>query len=243
MALEALIAGVLAAAPLVIGALLALRLQISNRTLGALLAFGAGTLIYAVSFELAGEALEYRESVVLAAGLAAGALAFYYGDRALTSWSGTRKPHRGHAEPDGAGPALVLGGLLDGVPEQAALGISIASGSGVSVALIAAIIISNLPESFGASAELRRAGWKGSTIVGSWSAVAVLAMLATVGGALLLDEASGAVRSGVLGFAAGAVLLTLSDSLIPEAREKGGPVTGLMTALGFAVALGLSLLD
>jgi ZIP family zinc transporter len=244
VASEALIAGTVAAVPLVVGALLALRITLSDRPLGLLLGFGAGALVYAASFELAGEAIEYRTPVALAIAFAVGALTFYAGDRALTAWTGRRRPHRGSASPDGEqGPALVLGGLLDGVPEQLALGLGIASGSGVPIALVVAIVLSNLPESLGASAELRRAGWPGRTIVLAWSTVALLVIAATVAGALLLDDASDSVRGSVLAFAAGAVLVMLVDSMIPEARGKGGPATGLLTALGFALALALSLLE
>lgn len=244
MASEALIAGLIAAVPLVVGALLGLRIVLSDTALGVLLGFGAGTLIYAVSFELAGEALEYRVPGWLAVTFAAGALSFYLGDRALTAWTGRRRPHRGSASSEeNQGPALVLGGLLDGVPEQAALGIGIAAGSGVPIALVAAIVLSNLPESFGAAAELRRSGWRDRQIVLAWSAVALLGVGATVAGAVLLDDASNGVQGGVLAYASGAILVMLADSLMPEAREKGGSVTGLATALGFALALALSLLE
>lgn len=244
MVVQALLFGTIAALPLVVGALLAQRITLSDGVLGLLLGFGAGTLIYAVSFELAGEALAYRAPVALALAFALGALTFYLGDRALTAWTGHRRPHRGGASADeGQGPALVLGGLLDGVPEQAALGIGIAAGAGVPIALVAAIVFSNLPESFGASVELRRAGWRPGQIVGAWSAVAVLVILATLAGTVLLEDASDQVQGGVLAYAAGAVLVMLADSLIPEARAKGTSATGLATALGFALALALSLLE
>ena len=51
------------------------------------------------------------------------------------------------------GPALALGAFLDGIPEQAVLGIGLASGEGVSVGLLAAIFVSNLPEAIGSATE------------------------------------------------------------------------------------------
>ena len=51
---------------------------------------------------------------------------------------------------------------------------------------------------------------------------------------------SGDLQAAIDGFAAGALLVLLVDSMIPEARAKAGRAAGLVTVLGFALAAGLS---
>ena len=144
---------------------------------------------------------------------------------------------------DGGGAAglpLALGSLLDGVPEQAVLGIGLATGEGVSVAMLVAIFVSNLPEGVGSAADMLAAGRSRGAVARLWIAVDVVCALATAGGFAVADLASGDVRAGIDGFAAGALLVMLVDSMIPEAQEKAGDRAGLATVLGFAVAAALS---
>ena len=139
-----------------------------------------------------------------------------------------------------AGVPLALGALLDGIPEQAVLGIGLATGEGVSVALLVAIFVSNLPEGVGSAADMRAEGKSPAAVIRLWVGVAVVCALATVGGYALADLASGNVQAGIDGVAAGALLVMLVDSMVPEAREKTGNIAGLATMLGFAVAAALS---
>ena len=225
--------GALAAASLVMGALLALARRWPDAVVGAVLAFGAGALISSVAFELAQQGLQIGTPISVAIGLALGAVTFFVADRAVERLGGR---HGGGA----AGLPLALGALLDGIPEQAVLGIGLATGEGVSVALLVAIFVSNLPEGVGSAADMRAAGKPPAAVIRLWVGVAVVCALATVGGYALADLASGNVRAGIDGFAAGALLVMLVDSMVPEAREKAGNIAGLATVLGFAVAAALS---
>ena len=139
-----------------------------------------------------------------------------------------------------SGLPLALGSLLDGIPEQAVLGIGLAAGQGVSVALLVAVFVSNLPEAVGSAADMRAAGKSPATIIRLWVVVAAVCALATVGGYAVAGLVGGDVRAGINGFAAGALLVMLVDSMIPEAKEKTGDRAGLATVIGFAVAAGLS---
>lgn len=221
--------GALAASSLVLGALLGLVHAWPDRLVGLVLAFGAGALISAVSFDLAQEGVKVGGGAAVAIGLAAGALTYYGADLFLE-----RKFGGGNA-----GPALALGAFLDGIPEQAVLGIGLASGQGVGIGLLAAIFVSNLPEAIGSATAMHTSR---ARIAGLWVAVAVVCMLATVAGYLIADSASDHLRGGVDGFAAGALLVMLTDSMFPEARRKGGDAAGLVTVLGFAVAAALTTL-
>ena len=231
--LSALGWGALAAASLVVGALLALARPWRDGVVGAVLAFGAGALISSVAFELAQEGLRVGSPVSVAVGLAVGALSFFLADRAVERVGG-----RGGG--GAAGLPLALGSLLDGIPEQAVLGIGLAAGEGISVALLVAIFVSNLPEGVGSAADMRSAGRSGGAIVRLWVVVAVVCALATLGGYAVADLAGGGVKAGIDGFAAGALLVMLVDSMVPEAQKKAGNRAGLATVLGFAVAAALS---
>ena len=219
--------GTVAASSLVIGAALALVRDWPVKQVSLVLAFGAGALISAVSFELAEDGAEVGGGLAVGIGLAVGALTYFGLDSLIEG--------RGGSDP---ASALALGAFLDGVPEQLVLGLGIAVGGEVGVGLIVAIFVSNLPEAIGSASKMR-ARRDGATIMRLWVAVAVVCALSTLVGYALADNVSGELQGGVNGFAAGALLVMLTDSMIPEAR-KGGRTVGLATAFGFAVAAGLS---
>jgi zinc transporter, ZIP family len=220
--------GALAASSLVLGALLALARPWPSRAVGLVLSFGAGALISAVSFELFAEGVQEAGALPVALGLGAGALTYFAIDRPI------------ERRPDAGGSALALGAFLDGIPEQLVLGIGLAEGGGVSVGLLVAVYVSNLPEAIGSSSDMLAAGRPRGEILRLWAGVAVVCALATVAGYGMAEAASDELKGAINGFAAGALLVMLADSMIPEARSKGGLAGGLVLALGFAVAAGLS---
>jgi zinc transporter, ZIP family len=235
--------GAVAASSLVIGALLAFARQWPTRQVGLVLAFGAGALISAVSFELAAEALDVGGLDATAAGLATGALVYFGLDGLIARHTSTGHGRTGRAAGSGAGTALALGAFLDGIPEQLVLGIALAGGEGIGVGLLVAIFVSNLPEAIGSASAMRRSGTARFRVLALWGGVAVVCVLASAAGYALADTASGELRAGIDGFAAGALLVMLIDSMIPEATRESGRVTGLVATLGFAVATGLSSLS
>src|SRR4051812_6985664 len=164
--------GALAASSLVIGALLGLARPWPSTSVGLVLAFGAGALISAVSFDLAEEGIDIGGGDSVGLGLALGALTYFAADR-LVERMGRPKRHGakdGGTAPAGgdAGTGLALGAFLDGIPEQLVLGIGIAAGEGVSVGLLVAIFVSNLPEAIGSSAGMRAAGGGAAAIPRGW---------------------------------------------------------------------------
>src|SRR5512139_1642251 len=117
--------GLLGASSLLIGAVLGLTLRIPSRLVGLILGFGAGTLISAVAFELTDEAFQLGGADAVAVGLAIGALTYFAGDAAIESRGGERRmsPSRrreGQTSQADAASALLLGAVLDGIPEAAA---------------------------------------------------------------------------------------------------------------------------
>ena len=233
--LESLGWGAVAASSLLVGAVLALVRTWSDRLVGLVLGFGAGALIASVSFELAEEGLKVGSAYAVAAGLALGGLTFFAADRLVQRWGG-------RSGGSSAGAPLAVGAFLDGIPEQMVLGIGIASGGGVSAALVVAIFASNLPEAIGSASDMRAGGRSGRSVIGLWAVVAALCALATVGGYALSDVVSDEGQALIDGFAAGALLTMLIDSMVPEAKDKAKDLAGLATVVGFAIAAGLSLL-
>ena len=235
---EAIVAGLIASSSLLLGAIAGLKLPIGDRTVGLLMGLGAGALVSSLAFELAEEAIDEGGFVPLALGLAVGAFAFYGGDRLLERGAnrGRRSRPRG-ADAEASGGTLALGALLDGVPEQAAIGIGIASGSGAGIALIAAVFLSNVPEALASASAMKEAKRPPKQVLLLWSGVALAGTVATVVGHAALGDASGDMTAFILAIAAGAVLVMLTDAMIPEAVKKGGKAVGLVTCLGFALAV------
>jgi ZIP family zinc transporter len=229
--LTALGLGALAAGSLVLGALLSFARRWSPAQIGLVLAFGAGALISAVSVELVEEGIGLGGLGWTAGGLAAGAATYYLLDGAV---------ERRFA---GAGAALALGAFLDGIPEQLVLGIAIGSGEPLGLGLIVAIFISNLPEGTGSASEMLRGGTSRRDVLTLWVGVALVCTAATVVGWAIASGAPGELRATIDGFAAGALLVMLIDSMIPDAREGAGRHAGLLATLGFAVAAALSSLS
>jgi zinc transporter, ZIP family len=219
--------GALAASSLALGALIGLARPWPHKAIGLVLGFGAGALISAVSFELAEDGVKIAGGLPVAIGMTAGSLTYYVA--------------AGRVAAMGGGAALALGAFLDGIPEQMVLGIGLAAGDAVSIGLLAAIYVSNLPEGIGGATELKAAGRSRKQVLRLWLAVAVACALATPLGYALMDITSDDFQGGINGFAAGALLVMLVDSMIPDATEQAGRTTGLVTALGFAVGASLSL--
>jgi zinc transporter, ZIP family len=143
----------------------------------------------------------------------------------------------------GSALAIVLGTVLDGVPESMVIGLTLLEGGSVGAAFLAAVFISNLPESISSSAGLVSGGWKKARILWMWVAIAVLSGLASLAGYGLFENASADTVAFVLAFAAGAILTMLADTMMPEAFEHGGKLVGVVTTLGFAVAFTIHALD
>ena len=231
--------GALAASSLAAGAFLAFARQWPKQWVGLVLAFGAGALISAISFELSLEGAQTGGLGITGLGLGLGALTYFLLDGAIARRHNASRGRPGRREAgSGAGTALALGAFLDGLPEQTALGIA-CGGEGVSVGLLVAIFVSNLP-AIGSATVMHVGGTDRSTIIRLWLVVAVICTIATVFGYAVADVTAGDFKALIDGFAAGALIVMLIDSMIPEATAESGRPAGLVTTLGFAVATALS---
>jgi zinc transporter, ZIP family len=234
---EAFAWGTLAGSSLVIGALAALWFHIGLRWIGLIMAFGAGVLISAVAFDLVEEAAETSlGSGWVGAGLFTGCGVFFGGDVLIDRFGGRDRKDAAGDQEGGSPLAIVLGTVLDGVPESMVIGLTIFQGGGVGAAYLAAVFISNLPESISSTSGLIAGGWQKSRILWMWVAIALVSGLASLAGYGLFQDSPPETVAFVLAFAAGAILTMLADTMMPEAFEHGGKLTGVATTLGFAVA-------
>lgn len=212
----------------------------SARWIGLAMAFGSGALIAAVAYELVLEAFE-TDFAVAASGFAAGALAFYVGDWAIDRRGGHgRKSTSGEHQLAGSANAIVLGTVLDGIPESFVLGASLLQDGVVPLAVVVGVFVSNVPESLSATSGLLQAGWTRGRVFAMWSGVVGASVISAAAGWALLDTVPAAGGAFALAFAGGALLVMLADTLMPEAFELGGREAGLVTALGFALGFALS---
>ncbi len=175
------------------GAVVGLKVRIGQRTIGLVMAFGAGVLISALAFELTAESFERGGTAAVTGGLAAGGLSFFAGDWLLDRRGGDHRKRSGGEQEGGAAGAIVLGALMDGIPESVAIGVSLLGGKGVGVATVAAVFLSNVPESLSAATGLRKAGHSARWILALWTAVALVSAVAAALGYALLGDASPAV--------------------------------------------------
>ena len=236
--------GLLAGSSLVLGGLLALWLPIGRRALGLIMAFGAGVLISAVAFELVHEAFTTSAGDGgVGLGLFLGSTVFFAGDSLIGRLGGGDRKHSGGKQAAGSGLAIVLGIVLDGIPESLVLGLTVLEAGAVSAAFLVAVFLSNLPEAIAATSGLTAAGWARDRILGLWVLVMVACGLSALAGYAFLDTATPHTIALVLALAGGAILTMLADTMMPEAFEHGGKLVGIFTTFGFALAFAISALD
>lgn len=257
---ESLILGAIASSSLTLGALAGRWLRLPKRVLAAMLAFAAGALVTALTFELFEDSYERGGIWRAAAALMVGAIVFTLISQRLDRMAegdageedhGSEKLDQEAAASDApassasvrgaAGLALLAAVTLDGVPESIALGVSISEGAG-GIALLAAIFVSNFPEALVGSASMQAQGRSTVFVLGTWTLIAVVLTLTVVLGAGPLSTTSPEMLSLPLAFAAGALLASLADTVMPEAYEQGGPTVALSTAAGFVASFVLSTL-
>jgi len=122
--MNAFLWGLVATSSLVVGGIIAARFSLGKRTLGIIMAFGAGTLISAVSYELIFEAVKLAKGTGFPAfGLFAGAFTFY-----ICEWLIEKLGAKNHMEIEASHTSslvipMILAIILDGVPESIVIGL------------------------------------------------------------------------------------------------------------------------
>ena len=238
--LEAAWWGFVGGSALLVGALLGVYLPTPAKVIGLVMAFGSGVLISALSFDLTGEAYREAGGTPVVLGLLAGSLVFFVGDWFIDRRGGERRKSPTGHQAGAAGMALALGALLDGIPESAAIGVSLLGGGSVGAAMVVAVFLSNVPEALSSSTGMKVAGRSNGYIFGLWLTVTAASAMAAALGYALLGDATPSAVAFIQAFAAGAILTMLADTMLPEAVDHAGALVGLLSVLGFSTALLLS---
>jgi len=244
--MEALVAGFwgfVGGVSLLIGALLGLYAGASQRIISVVMGVGAGVLISSVAFELMDEAYKTGGFDAASIGLLLGAVLYFGADWAVSRRGGKHRKRSQGQQEGGSATAITIGALMDGIPESVAIGVSLIGGGAVGFVMVAAVFLSNVPESLSAASGMKKAGHPTGHIIGLWSAVVAISAVSALFGYLFLAGASGNVIAAIQAFAAGAILTMLASTMMPEAYQEGGPAVGVVTTVGFLVAFILGKLE
>jgi ZIP family zinc transporter len=239
--------GLLAGSSLIIGAAIAYFYAMSARMIAGIMALGSGVLTSAVAFDLMDEAYETGGFDSTSIGFLAGALIYTLANILITRNGAQHRKRSGHQAGDErqsdspeAGLAIAIGALIDGIPESIVIGISLISGEGVSMVMVVAVFLSNVPEALSSSAGMLRARRSPRYIFSVWTGIAVASSIAAVIGNLAMANASADAIAFTIAIAAGGILAMLVDTMIPEAYETAHEYAGLITVIGFLAAFTLS---
>jgi zinc transporter, ZIP family len=242
--LNAFMLGLLATSSLIVGGIIASRYTLKKRTLGIIMAFGAGTLISAVSYELIFEAVKLAKGTGFPAfGLFAGAFTFYFSDKLIEKLGAKSHMQIEATHHSSLVIPMLLGIILDGIPESIVIGLGIFEGGKVSLAMLVAVFISNLPEAIAGTTGMKAGGWINKRIILLWLFIAVVCAFATVAGFALFSGASESWLAFIQSFAGGAILMVLANSMIPESYEHGGKLTGIFMVIGFFISVSMIILE
>jgi ZIP family zinc transporter len=226
--LKAIALGTLAQSALLLSGLLVYWINFPPKLVGVLAGFGAGALIAAVAFDLVSEAQDLS-SLQFAVWMLVGAAILLIGDRLVERRFG--------GGGGGGAMGIVVGSMVDGVPESAIFGIQVATGYPITASFFAAVFVSNFPQAIAPSADLAKKGWKIGRVAGMWALVLLFCGVSSGLGYLLANTFSGVAGDRMAALAGGGILAMLTNSLMPFAFERGGQLAGVGTVLGFCIPL------
>lgn len=236
---QAILYGIISGGALLFGAATGILIKFTQKAIARMMAFGAGVLICALTFGLMEEAFKAGGFDAVIIGFISGGLVFIAGDYLIHLKGGRRhkrKPLISAKTDSESGKAMLLGAMLDGIPESVALGIAIAGGATTGTLMAVAIVISNFPEGISSVEGLLKEGFSKAHLYLMWGVVAAITAFITVVSFLYLPDLDKNTLGIIQAFAAGAILAMLADTMIPEAFEEGGFSIGILTVLGFLTA-------
>jgi len=235
--------GFVAGSALLLGAFFGYYINIPQRYVATIMAFGAGVLMSAVSFELLDEAYALGGPAHLVAGFLIGATIFtlsniYLARKGAKHRKRSVKPEDNDS--DNGAMAIAAGSVIDGVPESIAIGLTMISGGMVSTATVVAIFLSNIPEGLSSSAGMKKEGWNARKVFTLWLAIALITSLSSLVGYSVFSHLPVQITAVTLAVAAGGILAMLVDTMIPEAFSETHNLAGMVTVIGFSISFILS---
>lgn len=226
--LDAVLLGAAAQSALLISGLIVYWVKLPPKFIGMLAGFGVGALIEAVAFDLVAEttALTHLQFAIW---MLLGCAVFIAGDRFVEK--------RFSDEGSGQAMGIVVGSIVDGVPESAIFGIQMATHFPISIGFLMAVFVSNFPQALAPSADLAKAGWSRGRLLGMWALVLVACGVAAGLGFLAASNLSDANGDRMAALAAGGLLSMVAESMMPFAVEHGGEFVAVAVVAGFCLPL------
>jgi len=130
--------------------------------------------------------------------------------------------------------AILVGTLIDNIPEALVIGFNAGVGH-LNSAFLMAVFISNIPEALSSSMGMRQAGTTARRILALWVGAVLLSGLSAMAGTALMHITSDWLVGVAQAIAGGAILAMLSSTMMPEAYEMGGGSVTFSTIAGFLV--------
>ncbi|MFC3884819.1 ZIP family metal transporter [Bacillus songklensis] len=240
---NAMLWGGISGSAVLIGALLALLLPIKKKAIAYIMSFGTGILIGAAAYELLGQSMDDAGMKETSIGFLIGAGMFTLFDLFISKQGGENRKRSGENAPGNSGLAIFAGTVMDAIPESIMIGASLIEKQAVSWLLVIAIFMSNIPEGISSTTGLKKSGYSKRKILFLWSSVFVISALGSLGGFTFLEGASASMTAIIASFAGGGIIAMVASTMMPEAYQEGGPVVGLITALGLLTSLALDSLS
>ena len=228
--------GAISGSAVFLGALAALFFHVKKRIISDIMAFGTGILIGAASYELLEDSVHNGGLKATAIGFTLGALIFTILNYFVSKKGADQRKHSTQ-NTKGAGLAIFIGTVMDAIPESIMVGASLLEKQSISWLLVAAIFLSNIPEGLSSTVGLKNSGYQKRKIFLLWFSVLVISSFSAWGGFFFLSNAPDYLMAGIAAFAGGGIIAMITSTMMPEAYEKSGTVTGLIAALGLLVSL------
>ncbi|UTH00186.1 ZIP family metal transporter [Macrococcoides canis] len=236
--------GAVSGGAVLLGAIISMLVPIPKKLLGFIMAFGVGVLIGAATFELLQESLDKSEMMNTVIGFIAGSVIFTVLEALISKHGGKhRKRSNAHElktdadNENNSGLGIFIGTVMDAIPESIMLGTTLIGGKSVSMLLLLAIFISNIPEGLSSTAGMLKSGNSKGKVMMLFVMVTVVAGLSSLFGYVFLDHADPMIISLISSFAAGGIITMIGATMMPEAYEEGGALVGLMTAFGVITSI------
>ncbi|WP_062385670.1 ZIP family metal transporter [Demequina iriomotensis] len=223
---DALIVGIVTQSSLLLACLVVYRVTLSDRAIGSLAGLGSGALLGAASFQLVPQALASLGNLEIGLWLVAGGAVYVVADRLVERRFG-----------ESGAMGIVVGNIIDALPESLIFGIQLAAGLAVSPALAASVWVSNIPQALAPAADMRASGWPALKQVTLWGSVVVVAGVCAALGFAAADAIRDVDGARLAAFTTGALVTMLTTSMIPFAYRKAHVAAGMWAVVGFGLTL------